>query len=92
MSESWEAHGETLNGNGEPVFMPHAGHGFREIAEFPNYVINREGVVANKQTFRILKTERGRQSQSAMLRKDGRAYGRSIRGLLKATFPEDYSD
>lgn len=84
-------HQETLDGEGNPIAIPHAGHGFRRIEEFPRYLINRNGVVMNGRTFKILKTAHGVDKlRSAYLRKDGVTRPRSIDRLLRATFPEDY--
>lgn len=84
-------HQETLDGNGNPIVVPHEGHGFRQIEGFSKYVINRQGVVMNRRTFKILKVAHGSDKlRSAYLRKNGKTHPKSIENLLRMTFPEDY--
>lgn len=64
---------------------------YRVIPEFPKYMINKDGVVRNAETGRMMSSERP-DGLSVILRKDGKTYHRAVRTLLKQTFPELFID
>lgn len=63
---------------------------FKELPSNPNYLINKEGVVFDKQFNRYCKVDnfKGRSPQVAMMRLTGGWTNRSVKGLIKETYPE----
>lgn len=66
---------------------------WRDLKEFPDYMINTNGDILSKHTGRLLSPYRsGKGCYMVGLRKNKKQYDRSVRRLLSDTFPPDHSD
>lgn len=65
-------------------------NGYKVIPDFPDYMLNIDGVVRNKDTGYTLHSDYSPAAWRVKLRKDGKTYERSIKRLLKETFKDDY--
>lgn len=60
---------------------------WREVEEFPEFEINRDGMVQDVKSKRIRNTQDGRNSRLRVMR-NGRRTGVTIRELRNQAFPE----
>jgi hypothetical protein len=63
---------------------------FKELPSNPNYLVNKEGIIFDKQYNRYCKVDnfKGRSPQVPMMRLTGGWTNRSVKGLIKETYPE----
>jgi len=60
---------------------------WRQIREFPDYMISEGGEVRKIKGNRLIKSQH-KEGLFVLMTKDGKRYGRGIRGLLRKTFPK----
>lgn len=80
LSECWE--GYKLKDS--PLGIEYRGENWLLIPEFPNYMMNREGVVRKVDTRVVIKVSG--KSQVVMLRRDGKQHGRSAAKIRRTLY------